>query len=216
MEELLGRNGIRPEHLLELGCGTGAILRELRRRRVARHYYGVDYSSEAIHYLKSALPEVRCAVADITTSARLFDRDAFDVAICRHVLEHLEDPLAFLRSVRRLRFGHLLVEVPLEDLAFGRLKALFVDRGKNPAGHVQFFTRRSFLELLAAAGLTARDERIYAPILDRDTIRFAYRASGMGRYARKLMTEHHLPRLATTMWVRWYHAPYAVFCQSTG
>ena len=216
VEELLTRNGIRPGHLLELGCGTGAILRELRRRKLARHYYGVDYSAEAIEYLQSTQPEVRCAVADITAGVRLFDRDSFDVVVCSHVLEHLEDPLPFLKSVRELRFAYLLVEVPLEDLALGRLKARFVDRSRHPAGHVQFFTRHSFLRLLDAGGFVALDERLYAPVLDRATIRFAYKASGMDRYVRKLVTEHYLPRLATPLWVRWYHAHFAVLCQTAG
>lgn len=215
VEKLLRNNGIRPEHLLELGCGTGAVLQELRRRRVAQHYYGVDYSTEAIQYLKSTQPEVECAVVDITANVRVFDPAAFDVAVCSHVIEHLEDPLPFLELVRRLRCAYLLVEVPLEDLPLGRLKARWVDRGHNRAGHVQFFTRPSFQRLLNAAGFTMRDELLYAPVLDRDTLRFAYAAGSKLRYARKLLTEHCLPRYTTPLWVRWYHAHYAVLCEST-
>lgn len=216
VELLLGRNGIRPARLLELGCGTGAILQELQRRNVAGRYYGVDYSAGAIGYLKSTQPDVECAVADITAGVQLFGGKNFDVILCSHVLEHLEDPLAFLRLIRGFRFNYLLVEVPLENLAFGKLKVRFVDRGEHPAGHVQFFSRCSLLELMDAAGFAVRDARLYAPVLDRATLRFAYGGSSTGRHARKLITEHFGPRLVPRLWSRWYHAHYAVLCQGKG
>ena len=216
VEQLLRRNDISPDSILELGCGTGAVLRELQNRRLARHLYGVDYSEEAIRHLKSSLPGVQCAVADITEDVWMFDQSAFDVVLCSHVLEHLETPLAILQAVKRLQFDHLLVEVPLEDLAFGRLKAVFIDRGRNPSGHVQFFIRRSLLQLLKAAQFTVIDKRLYVPLLDMETIRFAYRDNGLPRYLHKLLTEHIGPRFAPRLWSRWYHAHYAVLCQSTG
>ena len=216
MEWLLTGNKISPEHLVELGCGTGAVLGELRYRKLAMHYYGVDYSAEAIRYLKSTLPDVQCVAADISKNGCLFDRDSFDVVVCSHVIEHMEEPTAFLRSLRRFRFDYLVAEVPLEDLAFGRMKARFNDRSKDPAGHVQFYTRCSFLRLLRSAGYMVVYERIYAPFIDKATIRFAYGGKGRLRYLHKLLTEHHLPRLAPGWWLRWYHAHFAVLCQGSG
>lgn len=58
VERLLHRNRIKPESILELGCGTGAVIGELQQREVARHYYGIDYSAPAIDYLKTVFPTI--------------------------------------------------------------------------------------------------------------------------------------------------------------
>ena len=142
VEQLLHRNGIKPESVLELGCGTGAVIGELQQRALAQHYYGIDYSATAIAYLKTAFPTIQCTVADVMETANVFDKDSFDVVICSHIIEHLEDPVSFLQAIgQRFQFEYLVVEVPLEDLFFGRAKALLKDRSKNSAGHVHFFFR---------------------------------------------------------------------------
>ena len=57
------------------------------------------------------------------------------------------------------------------------------DRTQNLAGHVQFFTARSFRKLLASSGLEldVLDHRRYLPTLDLDTIRFVCRKNGSSR-----------------------------------
>ncbi|MCY3615004.1 MAG: class I SAM-dependent methyltransferase [Bacteroidetes bacterium] len=214
VEQLLRRNRIKPESVLELGCGTGAVIGELQRRGLAQHYYGIDYSATAITYLKTAFPNIQCAVADVMETANVFDEDSFDVVICSHIIEHLEDPVLFLQAIgRQFQFDYLVAEVPLEDLFFGRVKALLNDRSKNPAGHVQFFTRRSFLALFTAIQSTIVDERVYAPSFGKETLQFAYGEKGLLRYLGKMLTEHYLPKHASRLWTRWYHAHYAVLCK---
>ena len=87
------------------------------------------------------------------------------------------------------------------------------DRSKKPVGHVQFFTRRSFRELLTAAQYVIVDERLYAPCFDKETVQFAYAEKGTLRYTHKMLTEHYLPRLTAPLWARWYHAHYALLCR---
>lgn len=205
---LLERNGLRPHRVLELGCGTGAVIGELADRGVAEEYYAVDYSEQAIRYLRETQPALHAAVADVTATPDPFGQAPYAIVLLSHVLEHLEEPAAFLRAVRRMDFSYLIAEVPLEDLPFGRLKALVKDRRDNPAGHVQFFTRRSFRALLTSAGFTIVGERRYAPVLDKETLRFAY-----GRGSRKALTEHYLPRFTAPLWSRFFHAHYALLCR---
>ena len=101
--------------ILELGCGTGAVIGELQRRALAQQYYGVDYSEEAIAYLKAAFPSIQCAVADVMETPNPFDKDSFDVVVLSHTLEHLEEPSPFLQSIHSIPFEYLVAEVPLED-----------------------------------------------------------------------------------------------------
>ena len=142
-----------------------------------------------------------------------FGKESFDVVVLSHTLEHLEEPLPFLQSMHRVQFEYLVAEVPLEDLFFGKIKALLKDRSKNPAGHVQFFTRRSFRRLIIAAPYALVDERLYAPRFDKETLRFAYGEQGPLRYLHKVLTEHYLPKYTALFWARLYHAHYALLCR---
>jgi 2-polyprenyl-3-methyl-5-hydroxy-6-metoxy-1,4-benzoquinol methylase len=142
VETLRDRHGVKPITLLELGCGTGAVITECQRRGLGREFTAVDYSTQAIDYLESHSHGIHCVTADITDPAFTFNY-SFDVVILSHVLEHLEDPLKFLQSmIAKVRFRYLVAEVPLEDLLASRIKNLVRDRKRNVAEHVQFFTEK--------------------------------------------------------------------------
>lgn len=214
IELLLKRHSLKPNILLELGCGTGAVVGECQKRGLAREFKAIDSSKAAIDYLKRHSPNIDSFEADITDpSFRLQDR--FDIVVLSHVLEHLDKPLDFLQcSLRRLNFDHIVIEVPLENLSVSRARNVFRDRYQNAAGHVQFFTPRTFKTLLRQAGLKIIDERIYAPVLSLETIAFLRASSAMSpsHYYAKILVGHYLPRLAQRLWKRYYYAHHAVLC----
>ncbi len=210
----LRERNIRPESLLELGCGTGALITECQRRDYAQRYSSVDYSPEAISYLSSHSPGIQSLAADIT-SDDFAPAESYDVVILSHVLEHLEDPGAFLRSVQRINFSWLVLEVPLEDLFFSRVKSLLRDRTQNLAGHVQFYTAASFDQLVTGSGLEILGRRTYVPVQGRDDLRFVCTKNGAGRlkYLQTLLTGRYLPLATRPLWARLYYAHYAVLCR---
>lgn len=215
LQEVLAQARLRPRSLLELGCGTGAVIRECQRRGVGDELTAMDYSEEAIAYLAAHSRGIRCLRADITAPGVDFG-GPYDVVVLSHVLEHLEEPLAFLRSLTaHLRFRYLVAEVPLEDLWAARLKGLVRDRTKNAAGHVQFYTRRSFHELLAQAGLVIDADRRYVPILSPEAIDLI---AARGRLSRPrtlltFATQRWLPRVLGPLWERLYYAHYTVLAR---
>lgn len=215
IELLLARNGIEPGTILELGCGTGAVITECHRRRLASAFTAIDYSADAIAYLRARSEgSIRCLVGDITDRDLPLD-DHFDVVVLSHVLEHIEEPLPFLRSiVRRLRFRYLVVEVPLEDLLASRIKNYFRDRRLNAAGHVQFFTEPSLIRLLTEAGLETHDRRRYVPRLSREAVDFAAHRNGLStlRTWGQRATATFLPAAFGPLWQRYYYAHVAVLC----
>jgi SAM-dependent methyltransferase len=213
IESLLRINGLVPKRLLELGCGTGAVITECQRRNLAENYFAIDYSKEAIDYLKDHSSGIHAVSADITAQGVL--KGQYDVVILSHVIEHLEKPLDFLQAVHSLEFSCLIVEVPLEDLPVSRLRSFFRDRTQNKAGHVQFFTATSFRRLIMEGNLMIIDERRYVPILGLDTLKFVCEKDGFGKgkYFRMVLTSHMIPKLLKAVWSRLCYAHYAVLCQ---
>jgi SAM-dependent methyltransferase len=210
---LLERNHIVANSMLELGAGTGAVIQECQRRGLASHYTAVDYSPDAITFLSKAASGIAVVVADITAPEFSLEGE-FDVVVLSHVLEHLEEPGQLLGSLRRLRWRHLIAEVPLEGLVAGNLKRWLGKPPGKAAGHVQFFNAATFRMLLGANGLVCIDTHRYVPQMDLETIRFMCRKNGSSRvkYLQSALTSHYLPRVAESIWSRWYYAHYAVLC----
>jgi hypothetical protein len=213
IEDFLVQRAIKPRTIMELGCGPGAVIRECCNRGLASRYVGVDYSAEAVDYLRTASPQIEAIQADITASDVLMGR-AVDVVVLSHVLEHLEEPEKFLiATLAKLQFSYLVVEVPLEDLFGARLKNLIKDRRINTSGHVQFFTRASFLALLRSHGLKILAQRTYVPINSLDTIRFLKAKEGFSlfRYFR-MICGALLAAALYPLWSRLYYSHHAVLC----
>lgn len=212
IESLLKRANVRPGSVLEIGCGTGAILRELQRRNIGGELFGFDYSNSAIAYAKSVSNGIEYCCGDVTTALCL-PRDQFDVVVVSHVLEHLEEPREFLHSLRHISFKTLIAEVPLEDLTASRVKNLFRDRRMNSAGHVQFFTARSFVRLLASAKFTVSAYRQYCPVMSMEALHLASERNRFSAARRMVQaaTGHFLPRYAP-FYKYFYYAHYAALC----
>lgn len=84
----------------------------------------------------------------------------FDAIVYGDVLEHLSDPLGALLVLNRTLAdgGRVIASVPNVAHLWVRLQLLtgrfdYADRGILDRTHLRFFTRRSFLTLLADAGL---------------------------------------------------------------
>lgn len=137
-----------PRGVIEVGCGDGAVLAQLGRRGVGERRVGIDIAAAAIR-LAAEEPEV--SEARVFDGRRIDERDnAFDLAICTHVLEHEADPQALLREITRVAERAVVIEVPLERNLFARREAAR-DLSEN-AGHVQRFDRPSIRRLIGATG----------------------------------------------------------------
>jgi 2-polyprenyl-3-methyl-5-hydroxy-6-metoxy-1,4-benzoquinol methylase len=212
---LLKRNGLEPKSILELGGGTGEVISELQRRGCGETYTCIDYSDKAIAYLRSHSHGIDARVGDITAKDFAIDGQ-FDLVVLSHVLEHLEDPAGFLRALlHRIKFKHLIAEVPLEDLLIARLKSFVKDRTKNLAGHIQFFTGSSFLKMITGAGLKVLDRRRYANPQSRADARFMCNKNGWGtgKYLQVLITNRYLPLITGPLWRGIYMSNLALLCE---
>ncbi len=80
--------------LLEIGCGQGAFLREIR---TLGKVTGLERSEVAQRVARDLGVEV--VVGDVTDDS-LFKSGAFDCVYMNHSLEHLDDPERALKSIR--------------------------------------------------------------------------------------------------------------------
>ena len=212
VERLLLRARLRPEVLVELGCGIGAVIEECRRRGLAGRYVAVDASGEAVSALRAADPDIQALVADITAVGFRVPAAA-DVVLASHVIEHLEEPEKCLRNIRRSPAVRSPPRGPAQGAAFGRLKAtLFRARRDTSAGHVQEFLRQSFERLVQSAGFYIVGREVYAPVMSTEAMALLQAHKNWSRWKRTLkdLTSRRLPAAVPALWSRFYHAHYAV------
>ncbi len=151
--------------VLDVGCGDGAVMVELARRRPEWALSGVEVASAAAHLASSRLPGMTVRTYD---GERLPWPDAsFDVGVLAHVLEHVADPVSTLREVART-CRLVVVEVPLERNVSAARHSKRAQA--QTIGHLQRLTRRDVRAIVAAAGLELRKE--LTGTLSRDALRF--------------------------------------------
>ncbi len=109
--------------MLDVGCATGGTLHPFWNS--AFFYEGIDQNEEFIKYGQSRGVDVRLSTLDEVT-------DEYSLILMRHVLEHVDDPLAMLRQCHdRLNDGgYLYVEVPYFFIELGAPKEQLLSHHK--------------------------------------------------------------------------------------
>lgn len=153
IERILQRNGIRFQSLVDVGCGTGNIIQELATTYPNARYVGFDVSPQAIELAR------RCERQNVTfvegEISRAGDHGRYDVLLLIDVLEHVDDYLTFLRSLRPRASFHVF-HVPLDmniQGIVGNKQILFRDE----IGHLHYFSKATALRTLEDVGYRVID-----------------------------------------------------------
>lgn len=128
--------------ILEIGCGTGNVLRVLEKRAGANRTVGMDLFSGGLCYARQ---RTHCGLIQGDMYRPPFDM-SFDVIGMFDVLEHLADDLAALRQIHNLLNvgGKLLLTVPAHMSLWS-----YADRF---AGHYRRYECSELTERLHSAG----------------------------------------------------------------
>ncbi len=145
---LCARAGIRPQTLVEIGCGDGALLAELGARGVAPVLDGFELSPPAAEIARERGVARRVEVFDGHEVPA--EDGEYDLAVLSHVLEHVPEPMSLLREAARVAPA-VLIEVPLEDNRSARRDDKRAEAAR--IGHIQFFDRKAMHALVRVAGL---------------------------------------------------------------
>lgn len=160
--------GRRIVSVLEVGCGTGAVLAELARREVGDEYAGCEPSPELFERARSRMYEVDVDLRCATFEDSGFADDRWDLIVLSHVLEHTPNPAALLvRVLGAARY--VVVEIPLEGTWMGRIRSKLRQvltgkaRADNAAGHIQFFSAADLCKMVYWSGGAVVRRRTYFP-----------------------------------------------------
>lgn len=145
--------------ILDIGCGNGALLNEIKRHG-DWNLYGVETSVSGVQIARKAGIDARLADASGDLKA-VFPRQ-FDLVISIEVIEHVPEACAFLRTAYRMLRpeGKIVISTPyhgyLKNLAVAVLGTC--DAHYNPLmdnGHIKFWSRKTLLTAMRDAGFRA-------------------------------------------------------------
>lgn len=163
---------IKNKRVIDFGCGDGSFLHALRLMGSSDELVGIETSDVGREKTRQKLSKFNDSNFKVVRS--LNELDAINtptIAIALHVFEHLEKPHEYLNDLM-LKSDMILVEVPIEGGFFIRRKMKKLERlngGKNPWGHVNFWSIKNFFEFLKSHNYIVLDHKEYAPILYGNT-----------------------------------------------
>jgi 2-polyprenyl-3-methyl-5-hydroxy-6-metoxy-1,4-benzoquinol methylase len=152
LDELLDRAA--PSSLLDVGCGEGVLVHRWATRLPAARLVGIDLEEESIQdgWAQRRAPNLEYRVMEAASLP--FADGEFELASAIEVLEHLPDPEHTVGEMARCARGHLLVSVPREPLwrMLNMARGAYWSSLGNTPGHLNHWSRRSFVELLSRHG----------------------------------------------------------------
>jgi 2-polyprenyl-3-methyl-5-hydroxy-6-metoxy-1,4-benzoquinol methylase len=141
--------------ILDIGCATGALLDSLRGRgwRVT----GVEISPCADYARNNRNLDVR----SLPLEENNFPCACFDIVLASHLIEHLNDPKAFLSEIFRVLKddGHVFITTPnisgFQSLLYGsRWRSAIFD-------HLYLFSKRTLSKMLKNTGFKTESCRTW-------------------------------------------------------
>lgn len=140
------------DRVLDVGCGCSAYL--LWMAEMGCRVVAIDIRESVLEIGRSIMSHerLRFECADIMEGAPPSPWGGYDVAVCSHVIEHLDDPVAMLRAMRDV-VPRLIVAVPPVDSRWQ--KVMHRDLGllwKDDEDHRREYTAALLEEHLTEAG----------------------------------------------------------------
>jgi SAM-dependent methyltransferase len=151
-------------NVLDVGCGCGANARALRERSPGVRVFGVEPNARAVELARDACHDVFQGTVDEWAEQPAASQP-FDALVLSDVLEHVADPIAFVRGLAKtpaLENALWIVSVPNYAVWYNRLFTLLGHQSYSWSGlwdrtHLRFYTRHAVRELLEYCGLTIVD-----------------------------------------------------------
>lgn len=138
--------------VLDIGCGSGFLLKKFRNGR--RRLVGVEPDAQARGHAAKDGIEAYDGSAENLPAELASDHFDFDFVCMTHVLEHCLDPLAALKNAISMTkpSGAFYCEVPNAGSTYFQRYAAISEQLDVPR-HLYFFSEKSLIALADAAGI---------------------------------------------------------------
>jgi len=142
------------EQVLEVGCGTGAVLEQIAAKKIGTCFTGVEIGTE-----RSQGPQRENLRIHGYEGRRIpYGDKSFDLVYATHVLEHVTDERSFLCELRRVARKFVYVEVPCELHLRSTRRTL---QQSLDIGHINAYTPDSFALKLETSGLIVKQFKAF-------------------------------------------------------
>jgi len=145
--------------VIDIGCGSGHVLFHYSKIHHIKEeaLVACEISIHALLQVNKLLPRVNLLRVDLLLLPHLLNHK-FDLAIATEILEHLQQPQKYLKSIIEILNlgGKVLITIPNGDL-------------DNWSGHVNFWNKNQFKEFL---GKFNEIELVYSETLSSNDLLF--------------------------------------------
>jgi len=143
-----------PQSVLDVGCGEGVLTHQWATQLGERRIVGIDLDDEKLKAEWATRQRPNLEYRTMLAENMPFAESEFDMACAIEVLEHVPDPEHTVAEMARVARRHLLVSVPREPLwrMLNMARGAYLAELGNTPGHVNHWSKRSFVRLLAQHG----------------------------------------------------------------
>lgn len=160
--QLIADHDCETSTIVEIGCGSGAVLVALREHLPQTTLAGFDIAPGAVRFWKEAEgSDIRLELADYLG----LDEPVPDLILLLDVLEHLGNPWEFLGRLRN-RAKFVVVHFPLDLSAISVMREHPLLKVRDKVGHLHYFTRGLALTLLQESGFEIIEARYTGAAFD--------------------------------------------------
>lgn len=142
--------GLPPGRLLEVGCGAGSFLDRMRKKGWQVEGIDIDPIASQSVWHNYGIP-----VRTGRIEENQYEESSFDAVTMKHVIEHVHDPIRFLKDcLRVVKPGGRLVLVTPNSNSYGHNRFTSNWRGLEPPRHLYLFNENTLIDCIRKAGFT--------------------------------------------------------------
>lgn len=148
--KMLGKNGLHPTSVIEIGCGAGEILKKMQDQLPATvNFEGYEVSPQAFEMTASRKNEkLNFFLQDIS---EIKGSRSYDLSLMIDVFEHVHDYYGFLEKARE-KAKHIIFHIPLDLSVQSVWRGYPLLRKRKNSGHIHYFTKDTALASLKDSG----------------------------------------------------------------